>query len=365
MSYEHEQWYRHRQLLDRSPKVHSRTGHRLDNLPSPPVSHPRLETLMGGPYRIAAGARPRKIDYAPNTPPIWDQGQRGTCTAHGATRAVCYRFISAGQEPEGDLSREFAYWAAKQLDGMPGQDGSTSWAAWQGFVKYGCPPAPLDQYNPGESDLALTPPSAAALSAAAQWKIPSFAQLLNAGDPERGDYTIETICNALWLYGPLSVAHMVCQNFVPDPKTSIIPLPAGSLEGGHEECIVGYDDDARLFRVANSWGPGWGLGGYWLMPYEWIAASYDPVGNGSKAWYVYDSYTTSMTAIPRQAKQIVLTIGSTVAVVDGEQIALDEAPKIDSKTGRTLLPVRAMAGNMGYAVAWEPSSPQITLTRVG
>jgi C1A family cysteine protease len=33
---------------------------------------------------------------------------------------------------------------------------------------------------------------------------------------------------------------------------------------------VGYDDAAQRFIVRNSWGKGWGLQGYFTMPYAYL-----------------------------------------------------------------------------------------------
>jgi C1A family cysteine protease len=33
---------------------------------------------------------------------------------------------------------------------------------------------------------------------------------------------------------------------------------------------VGYDDAAQTFLVRNSWGTGWGQGGYFTMPYAYL-----------------------------------------------------------------------------------------------
>jgi C1A family cysteine protease len=33
---------------------------------------------------------------------------------------------------------------------------------------------------------------------------------------------------------------------------------------------VGYDDGTQRFIVRNSWGPGWGMAGYFTMPYAYV-----------------------------------------------------------------------------------------------
>jgi len=40
--------------------------------------------------------------------------------------------------------------------------------------------------------------------------------------------------------------------------------------GGHAVMAVGYDDSSQRFIVRNSWGKGWGLGGYFTLPYAYL-----------------------------------------------------------------------------------------------
>ena len=40
----------------------------------------------------------------------------------------------------------------------------------------------------------------------------------------------------------------------------------GRADGGHAVAIVGYAEQG--FIIQNSWGPGWGAGGFALLPYE-------------------------------------------------------------------------------------------------
>lgn len=42
----------------------------------------------------------------------------------------------------------------------------------------------------------------------------------------------------------------------------------GSRQGGHCVCIVGYNDATQRFKVMNSWGSGWGAGGYFYISYN-------------------------------------------------------------------------------------------------
>jgi len=56
--------------------------------------------------------------------------------------------------------------------------------------------------------------------------------------------------------------------------TGVTPMPAHGerVIGGHAVMAVGYDDTAATFLVRNSWGTGWGLAGYFTMPYDYLSA---------------------------------------------------------------------------------------------
>ena len=43
---------------------------------------------------------------------------------------------------------------------------------------------------------------------------------------------------------------------------------AGEVRGGHEVCVTEIDVTAQTIRGPNSWGPGWGDGGYWSMSFD-------------------------------------------------------------------------------------------------
>src|SRR2546422_7400460 len=41
--------------------------------------------------------------------------------------------------------------------------------------------------------------------------------------------------------------------------------------GGHAVMAVGYDDSSSRLLARNSWGTDWGMGGYFSIPYAYVA----------------------------------------------------------------------------------------------
>jgi C1A family cysteine protease len=52
--------------------------------------------------------------------------------------------------------------------------------------------------------------------------------------------------------------------------TVSMPAPNEQVLGGHAVLAVGYDDAQQRFIVRNSWGDGWGIKGYFTMPYSYL-----------------------------------------------------------------------------------------------
>ena len=61
------------------------------------------------------------------------------------------------------------------------------------------------------------------------------------------------------------------------------------------------------------------------------------------------------------AEEIVLKIGSTEVLVDGKAIKNDVAPIV--KDGRTFLPIRVIAENMGASISWNGANQSLIITK--
>ena len=73
---------------------------------------------------------------------------------------------------------------------------------------------------------------------------------------------------------PFVLGFTVYQSFESDTvaQTGHAPMPGPNEQtiGGHAVLAVGYDDSQNWFIIRNSWGTGWGMQGYFTLPYDYL-----------------------------------------------------------------------------------------------
>lgn len=73
---------------------------------------------------------------------------------------------------------------------------------------------------------------------------------------------------------PIIFGILVYSSFVTTDvaKTGNVPMPKSNepLLGGHCVLMVGYNDSTQTFTCINSWGAGWGQGGFFNLPYAYV-----------------------------------------------------------------------------------------------
>lgn len=89
-----------------------------------------------------------------------------------------------------------------------------------------------------------------------------------------------------------------------------------------------------------------------LVPIRFIAEAFGAVVD-------WEPINKSIT-IRLGSKQIILQVGNTKALIDGDFTDLDQAPII--KGGRTMVPIRFISESLGAKVEWDPSTKSITIT---
>jgi C1A family cysteine protease len=120
-------------------------------------------------------------------------------------------------------------------------------------------------------------PSDSMINSALSHRYPGFKDVT---DTNNGSL-LETIQICLSGGYPVLMAFIMFSSFMDQSvrKTGIVLVPmADPLDqpiGGHEVLIVGYEPGYLL--VLNSWGPEWGLGGFFKMPVEYLTARWQGI----------------------------------------------------------------------------------------
>jgi C1A family cysteine protease len=208
-------------------------------------------------------ALPPKADLRPKCPPVYDQGQLGSCTANAI--AGLFQFDELKEEKDNPPvpSRLFIYYNERAIEGSVGTDsGAQLRDGIKTVVKYGVCPEHIWPYD--ISQFAVKPP-AAAFQQAKQDRAINYLRIPQVLNQMKG-------CLASGF--PFVFGFSVYESFEGRQvaQTGVMNLPESSeaVLGGHAVCAVGYDDSERRFTVRNSWGTGWGMQGYFTMPYAYM-----------------------------------------------------------------------------------------------
>ena len=209
-----------------------------------------------------------EVDPRPKMPPPFDQGQLGSCTANAVGGALEYDGILDGA-PAVTPSRLFIYYCERTIEGSLGK-GDTGAFGRDGFKaarRFGTPPEtdwPYDIANYAEN-----PPPQAWQDAAAHKLTKSYKSVPRSVNQFKLVLSNQqTIAFGFSVYESFESAAVASSGVVP------MPAPSEQQVGGHEVLAVGYlADQPNYVLVRNSWGPSWGIGGYFLMPWQYLLST--------------------------------------------------------------------------------------------
>jgi len=203
---------------------------------------------------------PIKIDLRSKCPPIYDQGQLGSCTANALCGAVQYEKMSL------QGSRLFVYYNERMLENtIPYDAGAYLSDGVKTLQKYGV--CPESEWPYDITKFAVKPPQ----------KCYTDALLNTATKVANIQNTLSAMKNSLINGFPFVVGIAVYTSFESQAvaNTGIVPMPKPRerLLGGHAVMCVGYDDSKQLWIMRNSWGTNWGDKGYFYLPYAYLTNS--------------------------------------------------------------------------------------------
>src|SRR6201993_5621551 len=208
---------------------------------------------------------PTKVDLRPQCPPVYDQGQLGSCTGNAIAGAVQFEREKQKLTPDFVPSRLFIYYNERVIENTVDTDSGAQ--IRDGIKSVASQGAPPEKDWPYEIAKFKEEPPPHAFKDAKADMVTLYQRLIQ---------DLNTMKGCLASGFPFVFGFTVYSSFegAKVAKTGIVPMP-GSAEkpvGGHAVLAVGYDDDSREFLVRNSWGTGWGLKGYFKIPYAYLTA---------------------------------------------------------------------------------------------
>jgi C1A family cysteine protease len=211
-----------------------------------------------------AGPLASKVDLRPQCPKVvYDQGNLGSCTGNAIAGAHEFDQMKQGLTPVFTPSRLFIYYNERDMEGTVGSDaGAQIRDGIKSIGRLGVCPETMWPYNIATF---TTKPSANCYSAALQHRAVRYYRVPRVLAQMKG-------CLAEGY--PFVYGFSVYESFESQQvaQTGVVPMPAASeaLLGGHAVLAVGFDDSQQRFIVRNSWGPNWGMNGYFTMPYTYL-----------------------------------------------------------------------------------------------
>lgn len=205
-----------------------------------------------------------EVDPRADLPDVFDQGQLGSCTANAVAAAVEYDAKLNEADP-GFLSRLWIYYYERKLEGAPA-DQDTGANGRDGFKVCQKLGVPLEADWPYDISKFSDEPPANLDTEAGQHRISNYRAVPRNLDTMRAVLSNrQTIAFGFTVYESFESQQVA--------QTGIVPLPTRNEKqlGGHEVLLVGYlKDEPNYALVRNSWGTGWGLKGYFMMPWAYI-----------------------------------------------------------------------------------------------
>jgi C1A family cysteine protease len=224
---------------------------------------------------------PSSVDLRRLCPPVYDQGPLNSCSAQALAAAMWYRARVDRRDATGP-SRMFIYYNERSLEKRPRCNVPVSLRdGHKTLRKLGACAEHKWRYQ--FRNFSVRPPKHCYADASLN-RVERYARLTR-------DLKLMKACLAD--RRPFTMGMSVYESFHTDAvkRSGVAPLPQPdeTLLGGHAVMVVGYDDRRESLIVRNSWGPKWGRGGHFLLPYEFVV---------SPKKYAWDFWTILELAAP-------------------------------------------------------------------
>ncbi len=212
--------------------------------------------------RAAIRKLPNRIDLRPACPPVYDQGNLGSCTANAIGAAFEFGLMKEKTTPFMP-SRLFIYYNERVMENTIDIDnGAQIRDGIKSVNKQGVCPESIWQYD---IQAFAKKPGAKCYAEALKHQVLSYQRVVREVTSMKGclaeGYPFVFGFTVYDSYESAAVA-----------RTGKLDMPKKKegLRGGHAVVAVGYDDSKKRFIIRNSWGTAWGIKGYFTMPYQYL-----------------------------------------------------------------------------------------------
>ncbi|MBF0555058.1 MAG: fibronectin type III domain-containing protein [Nitrospirae bacterium] len=227
------------------------------------TGHERLAPLTQG------ATLPSSLDWRNNNgnwvTSVKDQGNCGSCWAFSTTAALESYTLRKNNTPGKDSNTPNSLDLSEQVEVSCSGAGSCN----GGYINYASDFL-RNTGEPVESCYAYTATNGTCSSACGS-RVSSADTINSWLWVSTSTTTVDTLRNALNLYGPLVTVMAVYYDFF-YYTSGIYSYVSGPYEGLHAILLVGYNDAQQYFIVKNSWGSSWGENGYYRIAYSQVTS---------------------------------------------------------------------------------------------
>lgn len=206
---------------------------------------------------------PPKKDLRSGCPPVYDQGQLGSCTANAIAAAVQFDLKKQKLKVFAP-SRLFIYYNERVIEHTVNSDnGAQIRDGIKSIASQGVCPEPEWPYDIAKF---ADKPTPQCYKDAAKCEAVGYQRLVSTN--------LNQLKGCIASGFPFVFGFTVYDAFesqeVAETGILNLPGPQEKVQGGHAVLAVGYDDTTQRFAVRNSWGKDWGIKGYFTIPYAYL-----------------------------------------------------------------------------------------------